>query len=137
MAAFRAKQAKIKLLCERAEQDEVQREELESRGLSRHEIDRAIQESRLEKFRPRKETNPWDEMTKVAPTLTATNIGLVNTHLVKTTTQDLYAPVQKKVEKYKAQKQTAIRDKGLDGEDDQKNQTSEFDQARKTRNNIN
>jgi len=108
MAFFNAKLVKIKLQCERAEKEDIQREELLSQGLSRREIEQTIQNSRMEKYRPTTtDVNPWDESSKVAKTFGTTHLGLADTHLIKTTTQAMYAPVQRKFDKYNTRKELA------------------------------
>jgi len=104
MAAFANRQTRIKLLCDRAEREELDREELASKGLSSHEIDAVIQNKRLEKFRTTNKTAPWQETGQVVKILNTTNIGLADTHKVKTSTQDMMGPVQKKYDKYRTLK---------------------------------
>jgi len=104
MAAFANKQIKMKLLCDRAEREELAREELAAKGLPSYEIDAIIQQKRLEKFRSTNSTLPWKENAEVVKILSTTNIGLADTHKVKTATQDMMAPVQKKYDKYRSLK---------------------------------
>jgi len=107
MANFRNKQAKIKLLCERADKEEVLRDELASRGASHMEIMEAVHDKRLEKYRTNTaETKPWEENGKVVKILNTTNIGLADTHLVKTSAQAMSAGMQKRFDKYKTEKKT-------------------------------
>jgi len=135
MAAFKAKQIKIKLLCDRAEKEDIQREELAEAGLSIPEIERTIQKSRLEKYRPTNTNpNPWEESHKVVGGVNNINFGLTDTHLVKTTTRDFYAPVQKKFDKYKSRKLTGRGEVfGETANQILRAQTTQENDARKTR----
>jgi len=135
MAAFKAKQIKIKLQCDRAEKEDIHREELADQGLPIPEIDRIIQNSRMEKYRPTTTNpDPWEESGKVFSGLHATNFGLIGTHKVKTTTQDLYAPVQKKFDKYQTRKFTGRGEVfGETANEILRAQTSEVDTTRKTK----
>lgn len=104
MAHFKNKQIKINLLCERAQKEDILREELLDQGLPNHEIDKIIQNKRTEKYRVNNHVNPWDETTKTVKLLSTTNIGLSDTHLVKTEAQEMQALVQQKFDKHKQQK---------------------------------
>jgi len=105
MANFRNKQAKIKLLCERADNEEKLRDGLASQGASHKQIMEAVHDQRLEKYRANTaETKPWEENGKVVKILNTTNIGLADTHLVKTSAQAMSAGMQKKFDKYKSEK---------------------------------
>ncbi len=106
MAAFTAKQIKIKLLCERAEKEDFLKEDLAAQGLTNKEIDEYIQNKRMEPHRKPQTTLPFEESTKSVTILNGTNIGLPNTHLVTTSTKDLMANVQRKFDKYKSLKKT-------------------------------
>jgi len=108
MAVRNAQLIKIRLQCERAEKEDIQREDLLSQGLSRKEIEQTIQNSRIAKYRPTTtDVNPWDESSKVAKAFGTTSLGLADTHLIKTSTQAMYAPVQRKFDKYNTRKEFA------------------------------
>jgi len=73
--------------------------------LNSKQITETIHNKRLEGYRPAEKTNPWEEDTTTVKILNTTNIGLADTHKVKTSIQDLNAHVQKKFDKHKAKKQ--------------------------------
>jgi len=85
--------------------EEVLRDELAAQGLNSKQITEIIHNKRLEGYRPAEKTNPWEEDTTTVKILNTTNIGLADTHKVKTSIQDLNAHVQKKFDKHKAKKQ--------------------------------
>ncbi len=107
MAFFKNKQIKIKLLCERAEKEDIIREELLAEGLSTHEIEKYIQDKRLEKYRKPAGTLPWDESSATVKMMSATNIGLADAHKVASTAKDMNNRVEKRYNKYKTEKDQA------------------------------
>jgi len=131
MASFKNKHIKIRILCERAEQEEALREKLESEGLSQEQIDETIKAQRSTGFKPVHTNLPWEEDKKVITTLHATNSGLPGTHLVKTTTKEMMEKTQRKFDKYKAQKLAATNPMGETAQS--LGQTSEVDEAKKAK----
>jgi hypothetical protein len=131
MASFKNKHIKIRLLCERAEQEESLRETLEAQGLTQDQIDQTIRAQRSTGFKPVHENLPWEEDKKVITTLHATNSGLPGTHLVKSSTKDMMEKTQRKYDKYNAQKQT--QKEGMGSTIQSVGQLSEADEAKKAK----
>jgi len=114
MAFRKAQQIKIKLLCERAEKEDILREELHEKGLHTKEIEEFIQNKRMEPYRRPATTHPVDENLKVIETLNHTTLGLPGTHKAISTTKDMYVKAQKKFDKYKTLKQQEKDQENLD-----------------------
>src|SRR5690349_2704221 len=112
MAAFKSKHIKIRILCEKAEQEEQEREELEAIGKSQKEIDEIIKKNRTSGFKYTHQSAPWEENEKVVSTLHATTHGLVGTHKAKSAAKDFNEKAQKRYDKFKVQKD--LEKKGLD-----------------------
>jgi len=113
MAAFKAKQMKIRILCERAEKEEIEREYLEAQGLTEQQIDETIKMRKTQNFRTPQQTLPFDEKNKVIKNLHATNLGLTETHLAKSATKAMMEDVERKFAKAKAKKLAATQQIGL------------------------
>jgi len=104
MAYRKAKEIKMRLLCERAEKEDILREQLHDKGLHTKEIEDYIQNKRMEPYRRPSGTHPIDENLKVIETLNHTTLGLPGTHKVISSTKDQYVKAQKKFDKYKTLK---------------------------------
>ena len=126
MASFKNKHIKMKILCNRAEQEEIIREQLEEQDVPDNEIEKIIREKRAEGFKTAQVDEPWSEKNKVITSLHATNSGLPGTHQVLSSTKDMFAKVQKKYDKYKAAKKAEQEGLGNTGA------LSLDDEARKT-----
>ena len=105
MAARNAHLIKMKILSERALKEDIKREELAAQGHNGKEINEIIQNIRMENYRKPLGTHPMDEEGKVVKILDTTNIGLSDTHLIKTTAQLFNARADKKMDKVKDKKQ--------------------------------
>jgi len=104
MAHFNARQMKIRILCDRAEKEEIEKEKLEEQGLSEKEIEETIKMRKTQTFHNTGQTLPFDEKEQVIKTLHATNLGLPGTHLIKSSTKAMMDDMERKVAKQKAKK---------------------------------
>lgn len=101
MAYFKRKITKIRILCERAEQYEQEREALEREGFEDDEIARILQEKEERKTQPTIGKLPFDEREKVIRTLDALHGGLSGTHLVKSSTKTMMEKAESRFQKSK------------------------------------
>jgi len=106
MAYFKRKCTKIRILCERAEQYEQEREALEMEGYDDEEIVRILQDKEERRTQPTIGKLPFDEREKVIRTLDALHGGLGGTHLVKSSTKTMMETADRRFQKSKARQAT-------------------------------
>jgi len=113
MANFNNRQTKIKLQCERAQKEDIERERMATEGFTNHEIESFIQNKRIEPFRRPLTVHPMDENRHVVNPVDLTSTGLHGTHLVKSAAKDFNSRAQKKYDKYNDQKKTVRQQEEL------------------------
>jgi len=107
MANFNNRQTKIRIQCERAQKEDVERERMATEGFTNHEIEDYLQNKRMEPFRRPLTVHPMDENRRVVNPVDLTSTGLPGTHLVKSSAKDFNTRTQKKYDKYLDQKKVA------------------------------
>jgi hypothetical protein len=113
MANFNNRQTKIRIQCERAQKEDVERERMAAEGFTNHEIEDYIQNKRMQPFRKPLTVHPMDENRHVVNPVDLTSTGLPGTHLVKSAAKDFNTRAQKKYDKYQDQKKTTRQQEEL------------------------
>lgn len=104
MATFKRKTTKIRLLCERAERYEQEREALEEHGFNDEEAEQILREREEQRTQPTITKPPFDEREHVVRTLDMLHGGLSGTHQVKSATKTMMEDIDRKFQKTKARK---------------------------------
>ena len=97
MANLKTKHMKMRILYEIAQKEEIERDQLEAQGLSPEEINSTIKMRKTENFGSTKfnKTLPFEERDAIIKNLTATNIGLPATHLIKPSAKLMNEEIEK------------------------------------------
>jgi len=107
MANFNNTRTRIRFQCERAEKEDIIRENLAAEGFTNHDIENYIQNKRMEPFRRPLTVHPMDENRHVVNTVALTSTGLPGTHLTKSETKDMFVRAQKRLDKHTLARKTA------------------------------